>query len=314
MMRLVLDIGAQKTGSKARQGFFAQQLGRLTGVRAIYPLAGRAGAWHRPLHEALQGGEPALLDAIVAEAEAGQAELVILSYEAMHQLGAREVARIAEAFDDVTAVVFLRRQDQFVNSFHNQTYKAHRFTFAAIQAFERGMTAPNPACDYKEVLERWTTVLGRDRVLPIVYDKSRSVVRAFFDRLGLAVDYTDYVEAHPNTAINGFGISVLRWVKQMARDEEELPHLVTEAHRVLKDCFIEHSSTVDRYSLSFDTRQRIMAHYRESNEWVRQHFFPDRDTLFPALEPGLFEPVYNMGPWLDRLDAVPGAGYKHRSR
>ena len=44
-------------------------------------------------------------------------------------------------------LVFLRRQDQLVNSYHNQLHKSHRVTIEAVEEFEAGMF------NYQQVLD-----------------------------------------------------------------------------------------------------------------------------------------------------------------
>ena len=125
-MHCLLDLGTQKTGSKCRQAFFARQGHRIPGRQLCYPASGRIGAWHRPLYDALASSDWGLLRAIADEAEGQGADLVILSYEELHKLDSAAIASLARCFPQLDALVFLRRQDRFVNSMHNQLHKSHR--------------------------------------------------------------------------------------------------------------------------------------------------------------------------------------------
>ena len=285
-MRCYLDLGLQKTGSKARQQFFASELARVRGARLFFPSAGREWIWHKPLYQALSAGNRAPLDELSREVAArrNEADGFILSYEELHKWGPREIAWIGEAFADIRAAVFLRRQDQLVNSFHNQRHKSHRESLRTLEAYEAGMLDYDPALDHAATLQRWTAGLGREAVAPILFDKSASPVASFFGRLGLDVDLQGYAEGYPNRAIDAFGMSVMRWVKRLARNDAELPLLMDHAHAALAAHFAKPGNIEERYSLSFAQRRRIMRNYAASNEWVRAEFFPERAGLFPPLE------------------------------
>ena len=138
---------------------------------------------------------------------------------------------------------------------------------------------------HRNTLAKWVDVFGAERVLPVVFEKSISSVRAFFTRASIAVNFEGYEEPYPNRAISPFGMSVLRHVKQFARSEDELPELITEAHNTLKSYFLDDSRNADPVHLiSLHQREKIMEHYVESNDWVRKNYFPERITLFPPLE------------------------------
>lgn len=297
-MQVIVDIGLQKTGSKARQQFFATHLDRVAHRRVLYPAAGRQGVWHRPLYDALCRGERAPLGTLAAEVagRAEDADLAIVSYEELYKLGAEQIGWLKESLGDLVAIVFLRRQDQLVNSFHNQLHKSHRVPLEAIERFESGMLDYDRAYDHRATLERWIGVLGRSAVRPILFDKRDSSVVAFWRRADIAVDFEGYGETYPNRAMDAFGLAVLRWVKRLTADETALPEVMNEAHRRLAAHWIAQAVDQDIYSLSLAERARVMAHYEASNEWVRQELFPDRPALFAPLEPGApVRPDYTQG-------------------
>ena len=112
-MKCVLDIGLQKTGSKARQQFFMSQLHRVIGLRALYPSAGREAGWHRLFYNALTNADRSLLNSVLRESEEqeSQVDLLILSYEDLYKLKEAQIHWLKDSLPDLTAVVFLRRQD-----------------------------------------------------------------------------------------------------------------------------------------------------------------------------------------------------------
>ena len=203
---------------------------------------------------------------------------------------------LKESLPDIIAVVFLRRQDQLINSLHNQLHKAHRISLRELENFEHQMLDYNVAYDYRAILERWTGVLGHEPVVPILFDKTISSVAAFFRCVNVEVNLEGYDETYPNRAIDNFGLAVLRWVKYFVHDEQELPKVMNEAHRKLAAYFVAPGDLEERYSLAPEKRQRIMSHYEASNEWVRHKFFPEHQSLFPPPDDGLLvQPDYSVG-------------------
>jgi hypothetical protein len=296
-MRSVLDLGVQKTGSKARQRFFMDHLHRVSDVRSCYPITGRHGSWHRPLYDSLARGDRSVLDALTREVtEQGDlANLIILSYEEMHKLDRAQIVWLKDALPSLTALLFLRRQDQVVNSLHNQFHKSHRVPLRELESFETGMLAYDAAHDHRATIERWSGVLGRESVVPILFTKSVSSVVSFFHHAGVGVDLVGYEETYPNRAMDPVGLAILRWIKRLIVDEEELPAIMTQAHRALASHLVTGHDATD-YTLTTEDRQRIMSHYEASNEWVRKEFFPERRCLFDPLEPGwVMQPDFATG-------------------
>lgn len=279
-MRCILDLGIQKTGSKARQAFFARELGRLVDCRASYPASGRVGLWHRPLYEALARGDDALARAAADEAARRGTDLVILSYEEMHKLDAPAIERLLRVFPRLDAVVFLRRQDAFVNSFYNQLHKSHRVRLETLSDFESRLAAYDPHLDYRLMLDRWAELIGADRLHPVVFDKASSPVETFFAAAGIRLDLTAYHQPpHANPAIDKEGLAVLRAVKGLVGDASDLFEVMTVAHGELAHHFTD-GVTTEVDLLDSDTRARIMAHYDDANEWVRRRYFPKQRRLF----------------------------------
>ncbi len=297
-VKCILDIGLQKTGSKARQQFFKSQLHRVKDLHVLYPGTGLDGLWHYPLCDALMKGDRSILNSVLQEAEEqkSQVDLLILSWEGFYMLKEEQIRWLKESLHDITAVIFLRSQDQLINSLHNQHHKSHRVSLQELLDFEDHMMDYDVAYDYCATLKRWSGVLGRNSVVPILFDKTISSVLAFFHYANINVDLEGYDETYPNRAVDSFGLAVLRWVKHKVRDEYELPIIMNEAHRRLADHFVAPGDVEERYSLTAEMRNRIMSLYEPSNEWVRREFFCEHPSLFPPTDYGmLVQPNYSMG-------------------
>ena len=288
-MRCLIDIGVQKTGSKARQHFFLRELGKLSSGAGLYPATGRAGAWHQPLFDALQQDDDRLLMRLRQEVVASGCEYAVISYEGMHALAESGIRRIAAAFPDLKILMFIRRQDEFINSMHNQLHKSHRRGLRDIENFERSMFERDSRCDYAEIARRWSACVGAHRFKPVVYRRRNCSVEGFVHAAGLPVEIAAKTSQVHNRAIDGFGMAVLRHVKAMARNDDELPALVEQAHKDLESHFLSGGPRSIYWTLSEQDRKRVMTLYEDSNEWLRQNYFRQAARLFPGAETGVLK-------------------------
>jgi hypothetical protein len=290
-VKVVLDAGLQKTGSKSRQYFFTVESGG-TGDSALYfPSTGRDGRWHRHLYYSVIAGDPKLLEALRQELLTISAPLVVISYEEFYKLSVEHISLLKEYLPSLEVIIFLRRQDQLVNSYYNQLHKSHHVTLAELEQYESRLGSKIEDYDYRDILLRWSTGLGESAVHPVLYDKGKSSIDSFLGACSAVVDSTNNSEKHMNLAMDAYGLSVLRHVKRAARDEKELWTLVTRAHEALRPHFLASDGGDERYLMSLDKRKELMQHYVESNEWVRKLWFPEQETLFTTLEPGIYSPL-----------------------
>lgn len=290
-MRWVLHIGTQKTGSKALQHVLSHELDRVAGARVYYPAAGREGIWHEPVYYALEAGNSSLLKAARDEARGARADYAILSCEGFYELPPAAIARIREVIGEATVVLLLRRQDSLLNSWYNQLIKAHKVAIDEIRDFERRLTDYHPASDHFATLQKWAAVFGWECQRPIIYRKSTCVVDEFFGELGLRIDRTDLKLPNPNKALDARAASLVRGVKELIGTGPELPQLIQMLHEQFGANFVDTFESEECYLFDMAARQKILNLYTESNERVRCRFFPERDSLFDALEARGFHPL-----------------------
>ena len=285
-MRWVIHIGPQKTGSKALQQFLLQQQERILSPRVVFPAEGRQGVWHQSLHNALLEGDSSAVATAVEHYREG-ADLGIWSYEGLHELPAASVALFREALGEAQVVLFLRRQDERINSFLNQLVKAHRAPIEWIEAFEASILEYKPAFDYRATILSWAASFGMDAITPLIYDKRVGVVEPFCRATGITLAPASASslmanEQPVNPALDVHGYRVLREMKAQRPSPEQLPDLVTRTLQHLTSSFVDTSLSEGVDLIGDEDKRAIMALYAESNEWVRSRWYPE--TKWP--EPG----------------------------
>lgn len=287
-MRWVIHIGTQKTGSKAIQKFLCSEPDRIRDVSYFIPTAGRTGIWHLPLYEELLDGKINLLRALVTEASSVRAKFGIISFEALYELDATRIELLREHLGDAKIVLFIRRQDQLSNSFYNQLTMAHRIDYAYIQRYEASLLKYNPCFDHFETVKKWAKSFGSDNILVNAYDKKNNAISQFCTSLGFEANLEGYDLTNPNLAIDAEGMMLIREVKRNCPDPKFLPKLIRTAHEFLAEHFVDtYNDSNEQYFLTMEERRKIYAHYAKSNEKLKERYFPDREYLFPPLEPNI---------------------------
>ena len=285
-MDWVLHIGTQKTGSKAIQRYLVD--GNLSTLErsVLFPESGREGLWHQPIYDELLAGNSKMLQMASQEGEASCADVGVISCEAMYLFTSSQIELLFRTLGRAKVVIFIRRQDQLVNSMYNQLIKAHRVNFEYIKNYESQLLNYNPDFDHMSTIERWGKVFGFDNIIPIIYDKNTNAVHEFLLNIEInnVSDAKSSLSSNPNPALDASALTILRAVKQLNDKDEDLPPLVGAAHQVLRYHFVDTYSQGDQYLLTLAQRSIIYEFYRESNSAINDRYFSGRECLFPELE------------------------------
>jgi len=202
MRRLVLHIGANKTGTSAIQRFCNSRRASLAAAGVLYPAAGCSGEAHYRLSDAFGFGHGAgsaddrraqqdvIRAALAAELAETAAGLVIFSSENFVLYGS--VAEVREFFRDfdVRVIVYVRRHDSWWPSAWNQSVR-HAVApkwgpgLDAYVAFQRDV---NPRYgDWRRLVDRWAGVFGKAAVIVRPYERAQiapDIVSDFFRQIG----------------------------------------------------------------------------------------------------------------------------------
>lgn len=288
-MNWILHIGTQKTGSKAIQKFLVDNSKFLFEKNILFPVAGREGVWHKPIYNELILGMSQKLSMAIQEGVKSNADLGVISYEKLYELTVPQIELLYNVLGPAKVVLYIRRQDQLINSILNQLIKAHRVNYEYICNFESKLLEYNLNFDHMATIKRWSGIFGSDNVMPIIYNKKTSSIETFFSRLGVkdVVNSEAYLRNNPNPALDLAALEILKIVKKLNKKDEDLPHLVTTAHRVLRNSFIDTYIFGDLNSLSEFQKKAILEKYRSSNSELKEKYFPNMESIF--IEPDFCE-------------------------
>lgn len=304
--KLVLHVGTPKTGSSTIQGFMRTNRKQLAKHGICYPVRGfnkpsisngRNGhpIFYKTLQEAGYNQEVSKASAKYAEEgyqflkeqAAGPCDTVVLSDESFWRLAAcypgslEALKALGEqaGFQEFTIMVYLRRQDLFLESTWNQRVKNGSGYVTTYDEFRTGEFAAK-VTDYNTVLKYFEYVFGRESIIARIYDRALLVdgdsAADFMDVLGLDVKEFKPLKREINDSIKGN-----TWV-ELKRITNHSPKYA-EGENFLRGVFKNLSSAVPEEKpgalQSPEERREFLSKFAEGNQAVARRYF-GRDELF----------------------------------
>lgn len=140
----------------------------------------------------------------------------------------------------------------------------------------------NNLCDHRSTVERFALAFGKENLIVRLFHnsslKNHSILEDFLDIFQLAWDENFVLPKSDPKALSNFGPELLGRINQRIPANQALARI--KLRKSLLASF-NHLFTSQAYVLNPDLQQAYVTTFTESNEWVREHFFPERDRLFP---------------------------------
>lgn len=334
MTRAILHIGAEKTGSTALQVYLTTNRKALTKHGYFYS---RAAGWqnHASLcRYALPAGarnapgrlkpgvtheefRQALENSLAEEAARHPESTLLFSNE--HCRGrlvtAEQVAdlhrMLAGLFDDISVVVYIRRQDELAVSYYSTMLKSGGVKQEIIPS------RPNSDFyDYWGLLQRWGSVFGEANIDIGIFGRASlekgSIVADFCKRTGIPELPTG--QQRSNEAMPPDQQEYLREINIRIGNDET----ITDADRHAIRGLVSSIGGGKGRMPSQSEARAFYERFAESNEKVRARYFPERATLFnedfSAYPETAADPELNLEAALDIGAAVATAAIAERNR
>ena len=280
--KLIVHIGANKTGSSAVQRFLSVNSLALREEGVIVPdnefrIVDEIQGYHVFGFQQLLGdpteGRRWLGDALDAiDLAHPEASAILLSAE---NLTANPAAPslfegLAERYD-MEVILYIRRQDEFILSTWQQWNSKIQADFWAWIVSVVGKLG-----NWRAHLENWEAVVPRDKITVRIYERSKleggDVVADFYSLLGISRPLNAL--RLPKDAVNpSFSDAIMDLVKG-----NEL--IFKSAHDGDFYNFVadmtgdKYTKTARQSSITFLQRQSIIERYKGQNNWVRKNYFP----------------------------------------
>lgn len=283
--KLIIHIGANKTGSSAIQRFLSMNSLALREEGIIIPdndfqIAEQVQGDHvfgfQELLESPLEGRVQLEDAIeVVDGAYPEASTILLSAE---NLTANPVA--PSLFEnlinryDTRVIIYIRRQDEYILSSWQQWYSKIWTDFWAWVISVVGMLG-----NWRAYLENWETVIPRDRITVRIFERPKleggDVIADFYSILGISRPLSTL--AYPESAVNpSFSDAIMDLVKGNELIFRNV-HDNDFYNFVSKMTGTKYTKTGRQSSISFSQRQAILKRYKNQNNWVKEAYLPHID-------------------------------------
>lgn len=299
--KIILHIGIHKTGTSAIQQFLSTNSALLEAQGIFYPLLRKEWNNHNPLAWCLMDPKYAppnaqyykkygaeeqwetLLDRISENA----CHTVLLSGEDFALV--RDPARLTDLLNgfDPRIILYLRRQDQLLQSIYNQDVKGA--AWMRTQRFDEFLN--NHRLDdlirYDRFLNRWVSVFGKKRLSVGVYEKARlrnGLIPDFVERAGIRVDERFVIPSvFENPSLSPFELELKRILNsaKLSASENEM---LLEAMRTSRSARQTRSSSMVHHLMSPSKRAAFMKTHHEGNRRVAKRFFKEDSLLFSSVE------------------------------
>ncbi len=284
---LILHIGTHKTGTSALQDVLVHNAELLDASGVHYIKAGLSGRRaHHNLSWSLRGMfdlAPSVWDEVRAELGASQSRTNIISSEAFWFTDPALVRAELQSVADVQVVVYLRRQDKYLQSLYKQTVKGGRR-----MAFPQWREQFGFRGDYAKVIDQWGAQFGPEAICLRPYErqgKTIDVIEDFISRLGIPElrDRSDYgalqrQSYHHNRSPRAELTELIRAFNQLNLDINyaALAFLVMKKNP-------EYVRSSDL--LNYEQCCELMAGFDSGNRSLVENFYRESELLFPDLAP-----------------------------
>ena len=182
-----------------------------------------------------------------------------------------ESPAFAEAFAplrgrfNIKVICFLRRQDDWVQSFYKQMVKSREVRESMRFGEFLGRQSTRQHLDYLQLLEWWSKALGEQAIRVEIYRTGTQVLPAFLNACGLpkSLRWLPYSQATQNRSLVSGYIERIR-----------------EANAVGAPYPLPSISDEDFPYFTDEDRLKFMAAFEADNERIRARFRPDLERLF----------------------------------
>jgi hypothetical protein len=293
---IYLHIGFHRTGTSALQRYLWENRISLSKKGINYPAVGLSGPTHgmlanclrrEPSQDFVRRTKPktfpgefnpyavpsdisanALYESAIADALESPCSITVLSSECfLEEIDPEDVAsRLVGPGHDTRIVVYLRRQDSWIQSVINQIVKDRflRFSgnFADIPQLEQ--------MNYLAILQRWEKAFGRDNLLVRVYEKGQlindDIVADFLSLLGLPTP-----RKRKGKAARTENVSLHRDIVGILRETNALNvspvthHLLLESLQPLSDALLAEDGESGLELVAPEMCRAIVSHFEGIN-------------------------------------------------
>ncbi len=212
---------------------------------------------------------------------------VILSNEAFSLMDDPSPIRTALGDAETIIICYLRRQDNFIQSYYNQEVK-HAGNYCEIMAYQ-----PPTTLNYDEMLARWIKVFGKENIVVRPYEKqqfkNQDLIADFLEIIGLdlTADFKK-LKKNANPRLPTETIEYMRLLNCLIKDKKQRKKVKIRLMDYSAGRFEDGTEAIFHNHALFSPNQKreIIARYEASNQGVaRDYLGRENGCLFQEVLP-----------------------------
>jgi hypothetical protein len=285
---LIIHIGTQKTGTSALQGYLSANSEALSAQGIRYLNAGRQWGNHSSHGELAQSvlgrADASVWDEVRRELRSSQSRIDLISAEGFWFCDPAALKAQVPDIEDVRLVVYLRRQDKYLQSLWKQAVtggRKHDFTAWRERLPHRG--------DYFGTIERWADQFG-----------PKSIIVRPYERNGVVNTIEDFCRI-----LGASGLAEQANVGRNPSPRRELLHFIrafnhlnvdVDRHQLFRALVFKDSEYVRSCDmLSHEEAAALLDSYADGNRQLIEKYYRDDSTaLFPELAKAELSPAWDL--------------------
>lgn len=178
---------------------------------------------------------------------------------------------------EICIIVYLRRPADIAKSFYAMTVLAGSCRVDIPSPETRFM---QNLCNHRMTIERFSQVFGEENIVPRVFDEGSfingSVIEDFLHLIG--IEKNDFImPPNENLGLSALGVQILLRINQKITESSILKQNIDGAEI---NHYIARYLTGNTFKLQHEDIDRYEKAFSQSNNWVRDKYFPERDWLF----------------------------------
>ncbi|EPB9173443.1 coiled-coil domain-containing protein [Campylobacter coli] len=197
-------------------------------------------------------------------------------------------------FTNIKVICYIRDANEMLRSLLSEAIKWEEIDSFELKeekeeyklGYKKNLFHFHHICNHKQTLQWWGEVFGKENLIVRLFDKNEfyqgDLLKDFIHSIGLEWDDEFIIPPKQNESLDLLGIDLLRRINKF------LPLFCNNARNIFRGDLhhfaVKHFTSKDSH-LKFQPPKEIMQSYinyfEESNEWVRQEFFPHKERLFP---------------------------------
>jgi len=182
--------------------------------------------------------------------------------------------------DDITVIVYFRNPSKTANSLFS----------TSIKGGETLRNVPPPTeeyyeniCNHKKTVEKFASVFSKEKIVIRLFRKDKFKNHSLIHDISSIIGIDSYLDEltipeHQNKALSLLGLMILRNLNEKIPiyNSDGVNNQRNDLVNIITEYFSEPKFVMDK-----ELYQAYDSYFAQSNQWIRENYFPEEEELFP---------------------------------